>query len=59
MWLIPQDADFAPDKDRHLAWRLTASELQKRAEAAVPVEAEPAPKPHKRSSKGDRVVSNM
>ena len=42
MWLILQDADFAPDKDRHMAWRLTARELQKRAEAAV--EAEPAPK---------------
>ena len=22
MWLILQDDDFAPDKDRHLAWRL-------------------------------------
>ena len=42
MWLILQDADFAPDKDRHMAWRLTASELQKCAEAAV--EAEPVPK---------------
>ena len=42
MWVILQDADFAPPKDRHLAWRLTAGELQKRAEAAT--EAEPAPK---------------
>ena len=42
MWVILQDADFAPHKDHHLAWRLTAGELQKRAEAAM--EAEPAPK---------------
>ena len=42
MWLILQDVDFAADKDRHLAWRLTAGELRKRAEAAA--EAEPAPK---------------
>ena len=42
MWLILQDSDFAPDKDRHLAWRLTAGELRKRAEAAV--EAELVPK---------------
>ena len=34
MWVILQDADFAPSKDHHLAWRLTAEELQKRAEAA-------------------------
>ena len=43
-WHILQDADFAPRKDCHLAWRLSAAELQnKRAEAAM--EAEPA---HKR-----------
>ena len=34
MWCILQDADFAPRKDRHLAWRLSASELQKRAQLA-------------------------
>ena len=42
-WYILQDADFAPRKDTHLAWRLSASELQSRAQAAA--EAEP---PHKR-----------
>ena len=42
MWVILQDDNFAPPKDCHLAWRLTAGELQKRAEAAT--EAEPAPK---------------
>ena len=46
MWVILQDADFAPRKDRHLAWRLSASELQKRAEAAVGADA--APRAHKR-----------
>ena len=35
MWCILQDADFAPRKDRHLAWRLSATELQKRAQEAV------------------------
>jgi hypothetical protein len=37
MWCILQDADFAPRKDRHLAWRLSASELQKRAQVATDV----------------------
>ena len=45
MWVILQDADFAPRKDRHLAWRLSASELDARAQAAMwCVEAQPAPK---------------
>ena len=44
-WCILQDADFAPRKDRHLAWRLTAGELEKRAQAAEA--AEPARKRRK------------
>lgn len=35
VWSILQDADFNPHKDKHLAWRLSAKELQKRAEAAA------------------------
>ena len=33
-WSILQDVDFNPRKDRHLAWRLSAKELEKCAEAA-------------------------
>ena len=42
-WSILQDEDFAPRKDKHMAWRLSASELKKRSEAAT-VEAVPARK---------------